>query len=398
VEGDKLMRINSILNRYLFKEMLPPFVISLMFFTFVFLMAKFLDITNMIVNYSISLTSVLLLIFYIIPHFLEFVIPISVMVSVLVTFMRLAGDNEIVAMKAGGFSLYRLLPPVIAFCLIGTVFTAFMTIYGVPWGKLALKKLTYEIASSNIDIGLKERTFNDIFKGVMIYINRVDITNKTIFDVFIEDRRDKEIVSTIVSPEGVIFSDPARLLFKIRLYNGVINRVDLEKRSVQTIDFGTYDINIGINKAGDNSKKIKKKISEMSLSELRAYLQKKSPCDEKYIQAQMEYYRKFSIPFACFALGLLAVPLGVQTSSTKRSYGLGLSLFFILLYYLLMSAGFVFGETGLYPPVIGMWVPDIVIGGIAIFLLVRAAEDSPVNLMFLYNFFSRLHKKAFKSH
>ena len=388
-----MARINSILNRYLFKEMLSPFVISLMFFTFVFLMAKILDITNLIVNYSIGLASVLMLLLYTIPHFLEFVIPISVMVSVLVIFMRLAGDNEIVAMKAGGFSLYRLLPPVMAFCLIGSVFTAFMTISGVPWGRLALKKLTYEIASSNIDIGLKERTFNDIFKGVMIYINRVDIKNKTIADVFIDDRRDKEIVSTIVSPEGVIFSDPAKLLFKIRLYNGVINRVDLEKRSVQTINFGTYDINLDINKVGYDFKKIKKKEKDMSLSELRGYLQTKSPGDEKYLQAQMEYYRKFSIPFACFALGLLAVPLGVQTSSTKRSYGLGLGMFFILLYYLLMSAGFVFGEAGLYPPVIGMWAPDIVIGGIAIFLLVRAAGDSPVNLMLLYNFLKRIFQK-----
>ncbi|MCD6186106.1 MAG: LPS export ABC transporter permease LptF [Deltaproteobacteria bacterium] len=387
------MRLNSILNRYLFKEMLSPFVLSLMFFTFVFLMAKILDITNLIVNYSIGLTSVVMLLVYTIPHFLEFVIPISVMVSVLLTFMRLAGDNEIVAMKAGGFSLYRLLPPVIAFCFAGAVLTAFMTISGVPWGKFAFKKLTYKIASSHIDIGLKERTFNEMFKGVVLYVNKVDIKNKTITDVFIEDQRDKNIASTIVSPEGVIFSDPAKLFFKIRLYNGLINRVDLEKRSVQTINFGTYDINLDITKVGYDFKKIKKKEKEMSLSELRLYLKKTSPGDEKYVQALMEYYRKFSIPFACFALGLLAVPLGVQTSSAKRSYGIGLGLFFILLYYLLMSAGFVFGEAGLYPPVIGMWIPDIVIGVIAIFLLVKAAGDSPVNIMFLYNFFKRIFQK-----
>jgi lipopolysaccharide export system permease protein len=334
-----------------------------------------------------------MLLLYTIPHFLEFVIPLSVMVSVLVTFMRLAGDNEIVAMKAGGFSLYRLLPPVVAFCLAGAILTAFMTIYGVPWGRLAFKKMTYEIASSNINIGLKERTFNDMFQGVMIYINKVDIKSKTIKDVFIEDQRDKEIVSSIVSPEGEIFSDHANLLFKIRLHNGIINRVDLEKQSVQTISFGTYDINLDINKAGYDFKNIKKKEKEMSLSELQGYLKTKPADDEKYIQALMEYYRKFSIPFACFALGLLALPLGVQTSSVKRSYGLGLALLFILIYYLLLSAGFVFGEAGLYPPVIGMWVPNLLIGGIAIFLIVKAAGDSPVDVMFLYNFFSRLYKK-----
>ncbi len=387
------MRLNTILNRYIFREMLVPFIISLMFFTFVFLMAKILDITNLIVNYSIGPSSIIMLLIYTIPHFLEFVIPLSVMASVLVTFMRLAGDNEIIAMKAGGFSLYRLLPPVVAFCLAGAVLTAFMTIYGVPWGRLAFKKMTYEIASSNINIGLKERTFNDMFQGVMIYVNKVDIKNKTIKDIFIEDQRDKEIVSSIVSPEGEIFSDPANLLFKIRLHNGIINRVDLEKQSVQAISFGTYDINLDINKAGYDLKNIKKKEKEMSLSELQSYLKTKPADDEKYIQALLEYYRKFSIPFACFALGLLALPLGVQASSVKRSYGLGLALFFVLMYYLLLSAGFVFGEAGLYPPVIGMWVPNLVIGGIAIFLIVKAAGDSPVDIMFLYTFFSYLYKK-----
>jgi len=52
------MKINSILNRYVFKEMIPPFIINLVFFTFIFLMAKILDITKLIVNYRISISSV----------------------------------------------------------------------------------------------------------------------------------------------------------------------------------------------------------------------------------------------------------------------------------------------------------------------------------------------------
>ena len=107
------MRINTIIDRYLFREMAAPFVISLFFFTFVFLMARILDITNLIVNYHIRLVHVLLLFVYSIPYFMVFVVPMSTMMAVLLTFLRLSGDNEILALKSAGTSLYRMLPPVL---------------------------------------------------------------------------------------------------------------------------------------------------------------------------------------------------------------------------------------------------------------------------------------------
>ena len=112
------MKINTIINRYLLKEMMPPFVINLAFFTFIFLMTKILEITNLIVNYRVSLLNVLLMLIYSMPFFLEFIIPMSVMMAVLLTFLRMSGDNEIIALKSGGMSMYGLLPPVLLFCLL----------------------------------------------------------------------------------------------------------------------------------------------------------------------------------------------------------------------------------------------------------------------------------------
>jgi len=112
------MKINSIVNRYLFKEMIPPFVITMVFFTFLFLMAKILLITNLVVNYNISLPKVILLLIYFVPYFLVFVVPMSVMMAVILTFLRLSSDNEIIALKTGGVSLYGLLPPVLIFWML----------------------------------------------------------------------------------------------------------------------------------------------------------------------------------------------------------------------------------------------------------------------------------------
>jgi lipopolysaccharide export system permease protein len=59
---------------------------------------------------------------------------------------------------------------------------------------------------------------------------------------------------------------------------------------------------------------------------------------------------------------------------------LGLGLAFFLIYYLMLSAGQVFGEAGVYPPVIGMWAPNVVMGGLGLFLVVRTATDRPVKV------------------
>ena len=369
--------------------MIPPFVINLLFFNFIFLLTKILDITNMIVNYRISLFDVMLLLIYSMPHFLEFVIPMSVMTTVLLTFFRLSSDNEIVALKAGGISIYRLLPPVLLFCLIGCILTGFMTIYALPWGSLSFKKLTYEVASSNVNIGMKERTFNDNFKGVMLYMNKIDLKNKALIDIFIEDQRTKNIISTIVAPIGEMFSEPDKLLFHLRLHNGTINQVDIENKTVHSINFDTYDINLDLKKSV-TAKKGRKDEKEMSIAELSKSLKDNINKDAKYYDRLIEFHRKFSIPFACFALGLLGVPLGVESKSAKRAFGLGLGLFFFLLYYLMLSAGWVFGEAGVYPPLIGMWMPNIVIGGIGLYLFVRIANDRPVMINYLPYIFKKI--------
>ncbi len=367
--------------------MIPPFVINLLFFNFIFLLTKILDITNMIVNYRISLFDVMLLLIYSMPHFLEFVIPMSVMTTVLLTFFRLSSDNEIVALKAGGVSIYKLLPPVLLFCLIGCMLTGFMTIYGLPWGRLSFKKLTYEVALSNVNIGMKERTFNDNFEGVMLYMNKIDLKNKALIDIFIEDQRTRNIISTIVAPRGEMYSEPDKLLFHLRLHNGTINQVDIENKTVHSITFDTYDINLDLKKSV-TTKKGRKDEKEMNIVELNKYLKDTVNKDAKYYAALIEFHRKFSIPFACFALGLLGVPLGVQSKSAKRAFGLGFGLIFFLLYYLMLSAGWVFGEAGVYPPLIGMWMPNIVIGGIGLYLFVRTANDRPVIIDSFLNLFN----------
>ncbi|MCG6974166.1 MAG: LPS export ABC transporter permease LptF [Desulfobacterales bacterium] len=392
------MKINSIINRYLLREMMLPFVINTVFFTFIFLMTKILDITKLIVNYKISLSSVLLILLFSTPRFLSFVIPMSVMMAVLLTFLRLSSDKELVALKAGGVGIYGLVPPVVLFCVMGVVLACIMTLYGMPWGTLSMKRLTFQVAASHVDAGLKERTFNDSFKDVMLYINNIDLKNKILKDVFIEDKRSKNVVSTVMAPTGKLISEPDKLEIHLKLYNGAINQVDLKNKSAHSIHFVTYDVNLDLKKALAASSSGPKNEDEMRFGELRQYLKTFPQKNEQYYSALIELYKKFSIPFACLSLGILAVPLGIHSESAKRSKGLGMGMIFFLIYYLMLSAGSVFGEAGLYPPAVGMWVPNVVTGGLGLFLLVRANNDRPVRIGSALNLFKMTLKRLTRKH
>jgi lipopolysaccharide export system permease protein len=355
-------------------------VINLGFFTFVFLMTRILEISDMVVNYRVSLVVVLQMFLFTTPFFLQFVIPMSVMMAVLLTFLQMSSDNEIVALKASGVSVYALIPPVLVFACIGMLLTGAIALYGLPHGRMAIKQLLYTIATTNTEIGLKERMFTDSFKGVMLYVNRIDPGEKTLYNIFIEDQRAADIVSTVVAPKGQLFNQPGVPVFHLRLYDGTINQVDLDTRSAHTVQFDTYDLRLNLEQVIPQALQGPKHVEEMSLTELRESIRQSSRRDDRYYMALMEFHKKFAMPFSCLALGILAIPLGIQSRMAKKSFGVGLGMAFFLMYYILLSVGWVFGETGAYPPLIGMWVPNLVMGGIGVALLRLTARERSVGI------------------
>jgi lipopolysaccharide export system permease protein len=374
------MKLNTITNRYIIKEMLAPFSINVLVFTFLFLMSEMVEITDWIVNYKLNILAVIKIIFFTLPWFLMFVIPMSVMMAVLLTFLRMSNDNEIIALKSCGQSIYRLLPTVLAFALFGCLLTAFITLYGVPQSKTALEEMAMRLAASHADIGLKERTFNDALKDVMLYVNKIDTQNKKLIDIFIEDKRQPDIVSTVVAPEGRLFSEPEKLIYHLLLSNGTIHQTNLKDRSATSIQFDTYKLSLDFKKEIDNYEDRDKHREAMSIRELRQYMANRASKDEDYYKVKIVLHRRFSIPAACLAMGLIAFPLGIQSKNAKRSFGLILCLFFFFLYYLLLTAGYAFGKQGTYPPEIGMWVPNFVMGSIGLFLLIQTGRERKLKI------------------
>lgn len=380
--------MKTIIQRYILKELLPPFGISLAFFSFIFIVTQMNVITGYLVSYQIGVGTIARLLAYSMPYFLQFVIPMSVMLSTLLTFLRMSGDMEIVALKAGGVSIYRLVPPVLLFGAAAMCLTAGMTIYASPMAQRASKRLIYDVAAANVDLGLKPRQFIDTFKDIVLYVQEIDSKSKSLKNVFIEDNRSGKISSTVVAPRGQLFFTPHQLAIQLRLFDGSIHQVDLVGHQANTVAFETYDIRLDLQRSLEGLAQKAEHVKEMELGRLYQAIHDAKGKKERF-KALKEWHKKFSLPAACIVMSLLGMPLGIRARSAKRAYGIGLGLGCFLLYYILLSVGWMLAESGLYPPVVGMWAPNGVCAAIGVVLLVRAVHESPVALPSLPKWFAK---------
>ena len=211
---------------YILKEIIPISLIGLMTFTIILLMDKIFKLIELIINKGGNITNILMLLVFIAPSFLTFTIPISVLLGILLALGRLSEDSEIIAFKASGISLYQLFIPISVFSISAFLITSFLVFYGLPWGNRGFMATLYLLAQSKPDVEIKERVFNDMFNGLIVYVDKVPIQGKKMEGILIYDERNKDKVNTIFAKEGFLTSDPSSQEVVLTLLNGDIHRFE----------------------------------------------------------------------------------------------------------------------------------------------------------------------------
>jgi len=362
---------------YVLKEVLHIFFIGLMTFTIILLMDKIFKLIELIVTKGTSVTQILRLLFYIAPSFLIFTIPMSVLLATLLSFGRLSSDNEITAFKASGVSLYQLFWPIIYFSVIAYFVTTFLVLYALPWGNRGFINTLYTIAQTKADVDIKERVFNDDFEGLVVYVDKVPIQGRKMQGVLIYDEREQEKSNTIFSTEGYLFNDPKSQEVILRLVQGEIHRFELKTQTYHRIQFDTYDLKLELAKTFEAiGKKLRE--HEMSIDEIETKMDRMKKEGKDTASQEVELHKRYAVPFACIVFAIIGVPLGIQPRRSGRSHGFVFSILIFLSYYIALTASEMFAVRRTIPPFLAGWAPNILFGSFGIYLLVKAANDSPL--------------------
>ena len=361
---------------YILKEILPIFLIGLMIFTFILLMDKILKLIELIVTRGVNISQILMLLLFISPSFLIFTIPMAVLLAILLAFGRLSSDSEITALKASGMSLYQLFLPVIIFSISAYLLTTFLVFYGLPWGNRGFKATLYLIAQTKADIEIKERVFNDTFEGLVVYVDKVPIQGKRMEGILIYDERDREKLITIFAKEGFLVSNPKSQEVILNLSNGDIHRTEHRDNVYQKVKFDTYDLKLELSKVFTTiGKKLKDK--EMSLDEIKEKMEEMRKKGEDITLLEVQIHKRYAFPFACIIFGVIGVPLGIQPRRSGRSYGFIFSILIILAYYISLTASEILALRHTIPAFLAGWSPNLLFGGLGIYLLIKTAKESP---------------------
>jgi lipopolysaccharide export system permease protein len=338
------------------REITSLFLLGLGIFTLVLLMGRMIKLTEMVISRGVALADVGRMIMYLMPSFLVYTIPMAFLLAVLLTFGRLSSDSEITVMKACGISLTQILPPVLLCAVIAAILGLYAGVVGVPWGNRAFAAMSFDMLKQNVTSTIREKVFWDDIPGVVLYTEHYDEARHTLAGVVIYDGRDASRPLTIFASSGVVGggANPRDILLGLK--NGSIHSRG-KNEDYRMIHFGEYTMNIAAPGGEENATRAPR---EMTVSELRRMIAAPSTKPKLRKKMATEMHSRFALPFASLVFAVLAVPLGLQNRRSARSFGFAISIGVLLVYYLLLSLLSTMAEKGSFPPLLALWIPNVV--------------------------------------
>jgi lipopolysaccharide export system permease protein len=371
-----------ILFRYLIAEILPPFLIGLLAFTFILLIGRMLKLIELVVTRGVPPLQIGTLFWLILPTFLEMTVPMAFLLAILLGLGRMSNDQELLAMKASGVSPTQILWPTMCVALVIAAATLVLTLFVRPAANFALKKEIYNIAKNRIGTALKAKVFNDDFPNILIYVEEIIPNGNTAQGVLIVDTRDTAREDIILGKVARITSDEESNSLGLRLFDGSIYQRDRERTGFSQTRFNIYDFKLGLDELIGPVRQRVSGPKEMPLVELLSSIETKQRLGSNAGAERMELHQRISFAFVPLIFCLLGVSLTLlaRTARATRSWGLMLCFFWLMVYYALLSLGKAFGDKDILHPVLAVWLPNLVVGGVAIQFFKQALRESPLFL------------------
>lgn len=363
------MTLRTLLDRYIFSELLSPFGLSLGALCFVMLTRELLRLVELLVSKGVGLWAVLKVIAMLLPSGLVLTLPIAGLIASITAFGRLSFDKELVAMRAAGLSLFRLSQPVLLFAVAVFTLTLVLSQWGQPWSSLNLKRVALNLLKDQLILALERGTFNEPIPRLMIYVP--DSPNdRPMTGIFISDERTAEEPRVIVAEQYQVLMDAAHDQVALRLENGVIHSRPDQVDRYRQISFTSYDIKLNLNQSSYAATE-----ERPSYEQIMAQLAKTNGKDGGALRRLMEYYKDLAFPTASLVFCLLGVPVGIVSKRSGRIGGFAVGVLIIVAFYVVNVACDFLVTTLVIGPFAGAWIPDLVFVLITIALFIKMSRQ-----------------------
>ena len=362
------------LDRYLLREWLRVFLITLLGFPILVIVIDLTDKMDTYLSRGLKPARVAVSYLFDLPEKMFLVLPVAVLFATVFTVGSLGRNSELTAAKASGISFHRLVRPLF---LAGAASFFMGLVLGeiAPWTTSKRLELLGEKAVQSLPA--RDNFVYRADGGWVYAIRNLDLRSRQMVDLMLEREGSGVDYPTIVlAAQSAVYSDtgkkkstrPAywtlqRGALRYLVGNEPTGEFAFQFDSLQsrTLRESPADL-LAQPKAPD----------EMRYSELRRYIDALTRSGSNAKKLQVELALKVAIPFICLLIALFGAPLAISSPKSGAAWGVAASLattFIVLLMFQLAKA---VGAGGVLPPALAAWLPNILVGTAAIYLLRKA--------------------------
>jgi LPS export ABC transporter permease LptG/LPS export ABC transporter permease LptF len=369
------------LDRYVIREILPPFVIAMLVFTFILIIPFIIELAEQMIAKGVPWLMLLRLMVTLLPSALALTIPMALLIGILVAFGRLSADREVVVMMACGISPYRLLRPLALLALLAWAASSWVLLKAMPDANQAFRELTMQIVADRAEGEVRPRVFFEDFPNMVLYVREVPQSGGW-RDVLAADTKNPAQPVIYLARTGRMLVDRQARTIQMVLQDGARHTTKLDDPAAyEVLKFQQMVVSLDPESVFPRTGPARGD-RELSVAELRQRVRELEAAGVSTHNPIMEIHKKFSIPVACFVFALLGLALGASNRKDGKlaSFVLGIGVIFV--YYVVMFSAQAMTKGYIIPAWLSMWLPNIVLGLAGVALLVSRARsaDQPIRI------------------
>ena len=347
-------------DRYILKEIASPFAIGLLVYTFTLLINNILILSKTLIAKGATAGTIFMILVYLLPDLFSFTIPMATLMGVLAGMSRLSSDSEIVAFRTMGLRNRQLLKPVMLFSAATWLVSSWLIMHLAPEANYRFSKLYTGVALSQTISGIKPGVFYQGLPFYSLYFRDQDRGGQW-RDVFL---------CSMTKPEEdtLIFARGGRFIYKQFQKDNFIVLTDGVVHSFKKKEPDKYSLTFFSRKTEKISNLVTFRQTRRGTQLVFPELLRRLRAEPGDVLLNLEFHKKFALPFACLALGFLGMSLGISTRKGGKTSGFVISLGIIFIYYVLMTAGRNLIIKRIVSPFWGSWAPTLFLVAIGIWL------------------------------
>jgi len=383
----------KVTTRYISSQLIPSFVVGFVFFVSFLITFYFFRIISLIINKGLDLLTVSEMVFNLAVSFFPLASSLSIFFSIIYTMNKLSEDSEIIAMRSFGLTKYQIFKPILAISFITALTIFSLNSVLIPRANGEFKNTIVRLTSTGMLSSIKSGLFFTDIPNVTLFAVNVSEDGNGFKDVFLHlnDKQNDE--------QKIIFAKTGTLIkifadgwhapsLRLHLGNGSIHYASKDGKKTEKVLFKDYDFPVFnsefaslmldkdsmktsrelkeiIKERKENLKRVEDQLSknvkfekDPNVNELRKTLHK----------SENEYFARIVTPIQIILFSILAFSLGIKKNRGTQKSNTLIAFSYLLSYFALHFFLVGLAQKGKLLPIIGNFIPLIVLSGACIYL------------------------------